>query len=737
MKKVRTKKAIVTTFMMILTVTMIGCGKRDGQESNVKEMMYEGTEFEIAGMDGKPDMFCVKDDKLYILSSRITGETKEFQFCKAGLDGNNLSTIVEKLPEDESVVAFLVNKDGGITYMASHAGEHEETNLELVKLDSEGNELQREDTIKFQSVESGGLLNNVAEDANGNVILADAQRLYILDENFQPIGEVEAEKECQVIDFARTKDGEIVCVESEEKMAHIESKVCMLDVEKCKWGTTLKLENEFNINNDCVTDGAEYDFYYKGDGIYGYDMDAKKGTKLLDASVSYLTRKDVSGLVSSGDGRFIGITYDYSEQEEASAFEVYAKTASVDDKQVITYGVNIVSDTLMRAVREFNEENKDYRIEFIKYDNNEDYTRMRADIVAGKVPDIIDISYLGLSVEQCVAKGLLEDLTPYYEEDSEVGVEDVIPSVLEGMKIDGRLYYLAPYFSVNTVAGKRRDVGNGTGWTFDDIKELLEERGDNVLPFGDYGKTNILVCFLCNGLMDFVDWNTGECSFNSSDFKDILELCNRGREDSEDEYIGDQNSGIREGKILLKAYYSGISLENIQADKQIFGKDVTYIGYPNKEKQGSYFNFVNMVGIYSKSDVKDKAWEFLRFFMTKEYQAKIVMPRYFAMPTRQDCFDLRVKALMATEAYTDEYGQEIEPLEKRGYMGIEYGPISQEDVDTYVDLINHTKKRATLDEEMMEIVLEEAQAYFEGDKGLDETAEIIQDRIQTYVNENR
>lgn len=38
---------------------------------------------------------------------------------------------------------------------------------------------------------------------------------------------------------------------------------------------------------------------------------------------------------------------------------------------------------------------------------------------------------------------------------------------------------------------------------------------------------------------------------------------------------------------------------------------------------------------------------------------------------------------------------------------------------------------------MIGIVLEEAQAYFEGDKGLDDTAEIIQDRIQTYVNENR
>lgn len=742
MKKIGRKKLIAVMIMFLIFI-MTGCENKKKQE-DTNEMVYEATELIIEGTKGEPALYCVKESNLYILSCQRTAgietfEEETFQFYKVDLDENNLIEIGKNLPKTDCVNAFLVRGDGGITYMASHAEETEEIHYELVKLDMDGNELLREDITKSLNLLPDSLLGNIVEDVNGKVILSDTQMVYILDESFQLVGQVEVKDGCQLIDFARTKDGQIVCVESKEKESHISTKVCTLNVERHRWGKEIKLDIDFNINYDCITDGEDYDFYYKNNGICGYDMAEKKGTKVLDSTVSYLTKEDVNGIVPAGDGRFIGMIYGYGMEEANTILGVYTKVdpSVIENKQTITYATYGVTDVLTRAAREFNKENKDYRIEFKEYnsDGGEDYTRMRADIAAGKVPDIINISYLGLSLEQCVEKGLLEDLTPYYENDSEVSIEDLIPAVSEAMKIDGKFYYLAPYFSINTVVGKTRNVGTGTGWTFDELKALLTEKGNDVIPFSSNEKIDILSCFLLNGLTDFVDWETGKCSFDSQDFKDILELCNRG--ENENEYCADQETGLREGKILLKAYDSGVSLSDIQADRQIFGEDITYIGYPNKEKQGSYFDFVDMVGIYSKSPAKDKAWEFLHFVMTKEYQAKIVLPDYYAMPTRQDCFDLRVKALITTEAYIDEFGQEIEPREKGSYMGIEYGPISQKDVDIFVNLMNHTKRRTDLDEKMIEIVMEEAQAYFEGDKSLDETTDLIQDRIQTYVNEIR
>lgn len=109
-------------------------------------------------------------------------------------------------------------------------------------------------------------------------------------------------------------------------------------------------------------------------------------------------------------------------------------------------------------------------------------------------------------------------------------------------------------------------------------------------------------------------------------------------------------------------------------------------------------------------------------------------------PTRQDCFDMFIKTRTATEKYTDEFGQEIEPYNSTwGYddLEVEIKPASQEQVDMYTDLVNSTKKVQDYDESLMEIVQEEAKTYFAGEKSLDETVKIIQNRIETYVNENK
>ena len=193
---------------------------------------------------------------------------------------------------------------------------------------------------------------------------------------------------------------------------------------------------------------------------------------------------------------------------------------------------------------------------------------------------------------------------------------------------------------------------------------------------------------------------------------------------------------IQEGKVLFNEGY--VSLEEIQVYKQMYKDDITFIGYPNKDKEGSYFNLNMPFGISSKSDVKDGAWEFIRTFMTKEYQG--TNGNIWDSPTRQDCFDMMIKAKMATKTYTDELGQEISPTESTyGYDDLEeeIKPSSQEEVDMYTELINGTKKISGYDNEIMEIIQEEAKAYFAGEKSLDDTAAIIQNRVKTYVNENR
>ena len=64
-------------------------------------------------------------------------------------------------------------------------------------------------------------------------------------------------------------------------------------------------------------------------------------------------------------------------------------------------------------------------------------------------------------------------------------------------------------------------------------------------------------------------------------------------------------------------------------------------------------------------------------------------------------------------------------------------PISQEDAARFVDFYNSVGKFDESDRKMMEVVYDACGPYFAGDKGLDETVELIQNRMTLYVNERR
>ena len=84
------------------------------------------------------------------------------------------------------------------------------------------------------------------------------------------------------------------------------------------------------------------------------------------------------------------------------------------------------------------------------------------------------------------------------------------------------------------------------------------------------------------------------------------------------------------------------------------------------------------------------------------------------------------------EAYMDwypykPYGPKIWPKE----------PLVAADGDRFNDIINHTTQIYWPDDALADIIWDAAGPYFAGDKPLDLTVELIQNRVQLYVDENR
>lgn len=652
------------------------------------------------------------------------------------IDGTDLQDLGQPEVDENTYIGYmLVKSDGNIEFLLGAYDDNSgKQSYIIASFDESGKETDSKDITKDLGLDANedNYLNKALIDNEDRYVFVTNSAITVFDKDFKKVCEMKPDSG-YVDAVAKTKDGKIVVGDSSGEDG---AKVQVLDVDTQKWGESYKMDFQYFSSSDALMNGIEYDFYYKDDsGIYGYDIASKKGTKLMDFVASNVSSDNSYSIFPIAKDTMMGTTWD----GENSKLVLYKKVdpSTITDKETITVGAMYVDDNIKRAAIAFNKKSNKYQVEFKDYSNEEDpQTKMNADIIAGNVPDIICLS--SLSVDQYAEKGILEDLTPYFEKDSDVSTDDLIPSVAKAMQIDGKYYYIAPGFYVNTLVGAAKTVGTEPGWTMDDLKKILDENKD-VRPFYSENKNDNLYNFITMNISDYVDWSTGECSFDGQDFKDILEICNRGSNE-ETEYSEDSPSEpslVKEGKVLLTNGGS-LDMESVELYEAMFNGDITFIGYPNKDKDGSYFSFDNQLGIYSKSKVKDAAWEFLKTFLTKEYQGD--RNNLYSNPTRQDAFDMLVKSKTATEKYTDELGNEVEPLQSGwGWddLNVEIGPLTEKQAQMYIDLVNNTDKTGEYNDEIGQIITEEAKAYFSGQKSLDETADVIQNRVKTYVNENR
>ena len=61
--------------------------------------------------------------------------------------------------------------------------------------------------------------------------------------------------------------------------------------------------------------------------------------------------------------------------------------------------------------------------------------------------------------------------------------------------------------------------------------------------------------------------------------------------------------------------------------------------------------------------------------------------------------------------------------------------IDETTIASLKDLINGAGAYPDAVEKIIDMIYEESQMYFEGDKSLDDTVKIIQDRVSTYLSE--
>lgn len=797
------KKTAAVCMAAIMVFTMTACGKKSGGSGNnaaedTKNYVYAGEPMNLEGVQGDISTPMVAGDKLYFNTyewiedenapdssedadskepasdeegavdtegdTQEEGSTQEdaeeggaeegsseegsiedstddsfdaemggksvYHLYKCDLDGSNLEEIpFAEMAENEYFNNWIVDEQGTFSFLMSSYNGTTST-YSIMKMDDTGKEVSRKDITKDLGVDENSYVSKMISDTDGNYIVLMETKIVIFDKDAKKINEVKSES--WIEGMAITKDGAVVCGSSGENGAEVK----VLDVKSASFGESYKLDGiSYFQSSDSLMSGYEYDFYYKdSNSVYGYSIADKKSTKVLDFVASNMNGQSTYGMIFLPDGTFINSEYDMTSNKTVCSRYKKVDPSTIANKKTLTIGGVWMDEQVKEAVIKFNKASDEYNITIKDYSNMEDPdTQFAADIVAGNIPDIISLN--SLPITQYVGKGILADLTEYYTKD---GLDkELLPTVAEAMQVNGKYYSVAPNMSLVTMAANSEIVHGKTGWTVAEMLDIIKEQKGKSQPFYWNEKNGMLYTMIGAAMSDYVDWTTGKCSFDSQEFKDILTICNElGVDESAMDYENreSQPSMVQSGKIFLMDQY--LDYEATVMMSKMFKDNISFIGYPCKDGKGSFFSFSNEFGISSKSENKEGAWEFIKTLMTKEYQHN----SWSGIPTRKDAYEMYKKARTTKETYTDEFGQEVSPLQS-GWsyddFEVEIGPLSDEEVALFESVLNNTNKRSEQDYKLTEIIQEEVQVYFKGDKTVDEICDIIQNRISTYVNENR
>jgi len=513
--------------------------------------------------------------------------------------------------------------------------------------------------------------------------------------------------------------------------------------------------------------GGDYDLYYtSGLSLYGYDIETGVKERVINWINCDVNGDNVSGITVNDDGSVNCYSLDWdSSTEEYTLTSIDIQRVpydSVPHKEVLTFATLYMDYTLRDHIIDFNRSNDKCRIEVTDYSELYEYdengnslvdgmTVLQTEIMAGNVPDILDLSQL--PYDQLAAKGILADLYPYIDADEDFDRDDFFPNVFAALEVGGGLYAACAGFYIRSLIGAGSVVGDEPGWTFDDYYAALESMPEGCEGF-DVGTTkgDMLNTLLSIEMDRFVNWDTGECNFDSEEFIEILKFTDQfptefDWENHEWSQQDDAYYRISQGQQMLMS--SGVySIQDLFYNNydSYFGGDITYVGYPSSEGTGNILSLGNIYGISSSCEYKDEAWKLVRIFLTEEYQQS-----QWNIPTNRNIYNKTMEEAKTIQYQKDVDGNFIldpETGEKipivRGWhwneVTGEETPIyalTDEQAKTIDDLVNTTTKYANYNDSIYQIVLEQAAAYFAGQKSAEEVARLIQSKANIYVNEQR
>lgn len=426
-----------------------------------------------------------------------------------------------------------------------------------------------------------------------------------------------------------------------------------------------------------------------------------------------LTVQEINLLETRSDGS-IHVVYRNSETANYLVITPTTEQREICKIQLVTS--SFLAEINKDLAAQFNRMYPMYHLEIVE---GADAARLQTQLIAGDAPVLLDSTVLGTVFYY--QDQLWEPLDGVIES---LGLDgELVEKALDGGRLNGKLYGIPPFFSLETVITPQQDVKS---WDYEEFFRQLESaQGLEALAQGYLGtEYPMMMEFFLRDVKDnaFFDAQKVTTSFASERFRFLLDTMEKYHSDNWNR----EPETFRAGKVFCQPL-SILKPADIILTRIEYGDDVNFIGYPGKDGAANLLMVNTHLAVnHAASDMeKAGALLFLKLMLSYEGQKAAEKSLNFQFSVRKDCLEEQLgrqnkNSFVSDGVFTGEVGEHYNP---------------EKDREIFYGILENSVPRMPLPQGLRVILSEELDAYFEKQISREDLISHLENRVTLYLRE--
>ena len=408
-------------------------------------------------------------------------------------------------------------------------------------------------------------------------------------------------------------------------------------------------------------------------------------------------------------------------QQQPAAKAVDMQTNAEPDagapEQTLTLGLidfDSEKSVLRGMIQSYNLSGAPVRIDILNYADGAEsradaVTRMTTELLAGNVPDLLDCSDLsGAQYAGYAKNGILLPLDGMPE-------AELLSGILKPCYVDGKLYSIVGAFALDPLFGPAAKLGASLETSALDVL-----RGDvpNVRFF--WGGEDLLGVYCRHAAEQYLDYDSQTASFESEEFLNILTAC------------ADIVPTEFDADCIMQQPMRSVSMYRSMQSQWYQQTGDAFRVLALSEDGGTAYQPILQLGVCAGSAMREAAAEALRNMLQEDVQQTIADAFPVSRAALRELMQKEIEAQRAEQQTAIREEGRVE-VGEAGDLAFLFDEAAADDL---MNVLEHADCRSCDNQEILKIILDEADAFFKGRKTAQEAAQVMDSRAALFLAEN-